>query len=164
MQLYLQDYGDRFFWGDPRSPAISTDGMEWFVWAGRTNSNLFTGQQNIFNRTDRPLDHYGLNQRSVACPLDQGRSDTMGHQLVEWVGNSYMFNCAGLPPLTAGGLDGQRAASVLVPSKTVLFCDGIMVFPSNPKGWHRLKPAGNVMLVDGHNESTTALAATNLVW
>ena len=25
MQLYLQDHNDRFFWGDPRSPTISTD-------------------------------------------------------------------------------------------------------------------------------------------
>jgi len=164
MQLYLQDYNDRFFWGDPRSPTIATDGMEWFVWAGRTNNNRFTGQQNIFNRIDRPLNHYGLNQGVVTCPLDQGRSDTMGYQLVEWVGNSYMFNCAGLPPLTVGGLDGQRATSVLFPSKTVLFADNIVAFPTNPKGWHRPQPAGNIMLVDGHNEFFTALAATNLVW
>ena len=64
MQLYLPDYNDILFWGDPRSPAISTDGMDWFVWAGRTNNNIYTGQQNLFNRIDRPLNHYGLNYRS----------------------------------------------------------------------------------------------------
>lgn len=164
MQLYLQDYRSRFFWGDPRSPTISTDGMEWFVWAGRTNNNRFTGQQNIFNRIDRPLNHYGLNQRTVTCPLDQGRSDTEGYPLAEWVGNSYMFNCSGLPPVKVGGLDGLTDGSVLSPSKTVLFCDNIIAFPANPKGWHRPQPAGNVMLVDGHDEFFTALAATNLVW
>src|ERR1700694_1264955 len=29
MNLYLQDYNDSFFWGDPRSPQIAIDGMEW---------------------------------------------------------------------------------------------------------------------------------------
>jgi prepilin-type N-terminal cleavage/methylation domain-containing protein len=164
MQLYLQDFGDRFFWGDPRSPTIATDGMEWFVWAGRTNNNRFNGQQNIFNLIDRPLNHYGLNQGVVTCPLDQGRSDTMGYPLVEWVGNSYMFNCAGLPPFAAGGLDGQRAANVLLPSKTALFGDNILAFPADPKGWHRQHPAGNLILVDGHNEFFTAVTVTNVVW
>ena len=73
MQLYLPDYNDILFWGDPRSPTISTDGMDWFVWAGRTNNNIYTGQQNLFNRIDRPLNHYGLNYAVVTCPLDQGR-------------------------------------------------------------------------------------------
>src|SRR5512137_2209552 len=34
MQLYLQDFNDTMFWGDPRSVTIATDGMDWFVWAG----------------------------------------------------------------------------------------------------------------------------------
>ena len=72
MQLYLPDYNDILFWGDPRSPAISTDGMDWFVWAGRTNNNIYTGQAGLFNRIDRPLNHYGLNYQVVSCPLDQG--------------------------------------------------------------------------------------------
>ena len=40
MQLYLPDYNDIYFWGDPRSAAISTNGMDWFVWAGRTINKL----------------------------------------------------------------------------------------------------------------------------
>ena len=43
MQLYLPDYNDVMFWGDPRSSTISTDGMDWFVWAGRTNNNFYIG-------------------------------------------------------------------------------------------------------------------------
>ena len=41
----------------------------------------------------------------VTCPLDRGRSDTGSYRLVDWVGNSYMFNFGGLPPFTTGGLD-----------------------------------------------------------
>ena len=104
-------------------------------------------------------------QRAVAaCPLDQGRSDTMGYKLVDWVGNSYMFNAAGLPPFTDGGLAGQRATSVRSPSRTPLFGDNIIAFPSDPKGWHRPRPSGNLTFVDGHTEFFTAITATNLVW
>jgi hypothetical protein len=40
----------------------------------------------------------------------------------------------------------------------------VLVFPINPTGWHRTKPAGYVMLVDGHTEFHTALTVTNLIW
>src|SRR5258708_2870831 len=46
MQLYLPDSDERYFWGDPKSPTIAVEGMEWFVWAGRTNQNLYSGQSN----------------------------------------------------------------------------------------------------------------------
>jgi len=164
MNLYLPDYNDCFFWGDPRSPQIAIDGMEWFVWAGPTNSSRYTGQQNIFNRIDRPLNHYGLADAVVTCPLDQGRSDTLPYRLVEWVGNSYMFNFGGLPPFTTGGLAGQRGSSVMLPSKMALFGDNIIALPAEAKGWHRQHPAGNLTLVDGHSEFFTAVTATNLVW
>jgi prepilin-type N-terminal cleavage/methylation domain-containing protein len=36
MQLYLPDFGEKFFWA---STNVNTEGMEWFVWAGRTNNN-----------------------------------------------------------------------------------------------------------------------------
>src|SRR4051812_40181183 len=40
MALYLGDFGDRLFWGDVNNLSeLSTNGMEWFVWAGRTNGN-----------------------------------------------------------------------------------------------------------------------------
>ena len=162
--LYLQDDGDRLYWGDPRSSQIALDGMEWFVWAGRTNNNLYTGQGGLFNRVDRPLDHYGLTEEVVTCPLDQGRDDTQGHRLFDWVGNSYMFNFGGLPPYTTGGLDNETSASILQPAQTVLFADNILAFPQDSHGWHQLRPAGNVMLVDGHDQFATALTVTNLVW
>src|ERR1019366_4073951 len=76
MQLYLPDNNDTIFWGDPRSSTISTDGMDWFVWAGRTNNNIYTGQAGMFNRIDRPLDHYGLTYQVVSCPLDQGTASS----------------------------------------------------------------------------------------
>src|SRR5262249_41028911 len=75
MQLYLADFHDRLFWGDTNDVgSIATNGMEWFVWAGRTNGNSNNNQQNIFNRVDRPLNHYGLTEKIVTCPNDIGRS------------------------------------------------------------------------------------------
>jgi type II secretory pathway pseudopilin PulG len=165
MHLYLQDFNDIMFWGDPRDQAaVSIDGMDWFVWAGRTNNNRYNGQQGLFNRIDRPLNHYGLNEAVATCPLDQGRTDTQPYRLFDWVGNSYMFNFGGLPPFATGGLGSQRSTSVALPSKTVLFADNIIVFPGDPKGWHRLRPAGNLVTMDGHVEFVTAITATNLVW
>ncbi len=163
MQMYLSDYDDKFFWGDPKSPSLGTDGMEWFVWAGRASNNVFTGQANIFNRIDRPLNHYGLTWQSVICPLDQGRKDTLPHKLYEWVGNSYMFNCFGYDPAT-GGLAGQTAGTVEEPARMVLFADNVVLFPENPTGWHKREPAGNVLLVDGHVEAHDADTVTSLVW
>lgn len=164
MQAYLSDSEEKMFWGDPRSLQIAIDGMEWFVWGGRTNGNVYTGQQNIFNRIDRPLNHYGLNFEVVTCPLDQGRSDTQTYRLADWVGNSYLFNFGGLPPFTSGGLAGLRAATVARPVLTVLFADNIVALPNEPKGWHGPRPAGNVEFADGHVEFHTATSVTNLVW
>jgi prepilin-type N-terminal cleavage/methylation domain-containing protein len=164
MQLYLSDYDDILFWGDPRSATISTEGMDWFVWAGRTNNNLFTGQAGLFDRIDRPLNHYGLTFEVVTCPLDQGRSTTQPHKNFEWVGNSYLFNCYGLPPGTTGGLDGRRATGVTQPAQTVLFADCILAEASEPYGWHALKPAGSMAALDGHVERQTAITVTNMIW
>jgi prepilin-type N-terminal cleavage/methylation domain-containing protein len=164
LQTYLPDFNDVLFWGDPRSPTIATDGMDWFVWAGRTNNNIYTGQANLFNRIDRPLNHYGLNYQVVTCPLDQGRTESQPNKNFEWVGNSYLFNCYGLPPGTTGGLDGQRATGVTQPALTVLFADCILALPAEPYGWHGLKPAGNVAAMDGHAEARTALSVTNMIW
>ena len=50
------------------------------------------------------------------------------------------------------------------PSRTVLFADCILASPSEPYGWHRTKPAGNVMAMDGHLEPQTALSVTNMIW
>jgi prepilin-type N-terminal cleavage/methylation domain-containing protein len=160
MNLYLSDFEEKFFW---TSTNVSLEGMEWFVWAGRTNNNLNTGQGGIFNRLDRPLNHYGLNEAVVTCPRDQGRSDTQTHTLADWVGNSYMFNAVG-NPIGSGGLNGVKSTTVLSVSRTVLFADNVLMFPDNPKGWHKTKPAGYVMLMDGHTEPQSALTVTNLLW
>lgn len=162
MQVYLPDFNEKFFWTNDN---VALNGMEWFVWAGRTNGNILTNQGGIFNRIDRPLNHYGLTETVAKCPLDKGRSDTQSHSLYEWVGNSYMFNFGGLPPaFNSGGLDGESSSSVNSPSSTVLFGDNVLAFPSNPTGWHKPTPAGNVLLVDGHAGFYTAQNVTNLVW
>jgi hypothetical protein len=46
----------------------------------------------------------------------------------------------------------------------VLFADNVLMFPQNPKGWHKKSPAGFVLLVDGHTEFQSAQSVTNLVW
>src|ERR1035437_6305603 len=75
MNLYLQDFQDKYFWGDTQDLlGMSLNGMEWFVWAGRTNGNKNLLQNNIFNRTDRPLNHYGLTEQTVTCPSDKARA------------------------------------------------------------------------------------------
>ena len=163
MQMYLPDSNDKFFWGDPKSPLLGYEGMEWFVWGGRNSKNLYAGQSNLFNRIDRPLNHYGLTELSVRCPLDRGRDDTLPYTLYDWVGNSYMFNCFGYTEGT-GGLVGQNVSSVDEPARTVLFADNVLIFPGNATGWHNQRPSGNVLLVDGHIEAHTAASVTALVW
>jgi len=165
MHLYLGDFSDKLFW---TSTNVNLNGMEWFVWAGRTNNNLNLGQGGIFNSMDRPLNHYGLTEAVVDCPLDQGRVDTAPNTLFKWVGNSYMFNAIGYPGAPAGsglgGLNGVAANQVQASAKTVLFADNVLVYPTNPTGWHKPRPAGNVIFVDAHVEFQTAITVTNLIW
>jgi prepilin-type N-terminal cleavage/methylation domain-containing protein len=164
MQLYLDEFEGRFFWGSTNDLVqINLEGMDWFVWGGRTNGNLCTLQQNLFNRIDRPLNHYGLSLDTVTCPLDQGREDSLPHKLWEWVGNSYLFNAIGYPP-NISGLVGLRSTSLTSPARTVTFCDGVLVYSNNPTGWHRPNVSGSVLLADGHAEAHTAKTVVNLVW
>jgi len=164
LTLYLQDYHDLLFW---TSTNVALEGMDWFVWAGRTNSNrIGAAQGNLFNRTDRPLNHYGLTEGTVTCPMDQGRTvDQTTYDLFEWVGNSYLFNFGGLPPFPSGhGLNGLNVNSLTNPSQTVVFGCGILSYPEDVKGWHRRTPAGNILFGDTHVGFYQATAATNLVW
>ncbi len=164
MQLYQDDFGGRYFWGSTNDLSkINLEGMDWFVWGGRTNGNLSTGQQDLFNRIDRPLNHYGLNLETVSCPLDQGRVDSAPHKLWEWVGNSYLFNAIGYPGAITG-LVGLRNVSISEPARTVTFCDAVLVASNNPTGWHRQSVAGSVLLADGHVEAHTAKSVLKLVW
>src|ERR1700733_10909644 len=129
LNLYLQDYNDRLFW---TSTNVSLEGMDWFVWAGRTNNNLIgAAQGNLFNDTDRPLNHYGLIEGVVTCPMDQGRTvDQTTYDLFEWVGNSYIFNFGGLPPFQPGdGLDGVSANRLTNLTQTVVFACGVLSYP-----------------------------------
>jgi prepilin-type N-terminal cleavage/methylation domain-containing protein len=162
INLYLPDFNETYFWNSNSSAMF---GMDWFVWAGQTNGNLDVAQGGMFNLVDRPLNHYGLTAPTVQCPLDQGRSDTLGGTLYAFVGNSYMFNAVGLPEFGGtGGLLAAKSSSVTAPSSTVLFADNVLIYPQNPTGWHKKTPAGNTLLVDSHVEFHTAMNVTNLVW
>jgi len=165
LEAYLPDFNERLFWTNDN---VALEGMEWFVWAGRTNGNLCTLQGNLFNVVDRPLNHYGLTDNTLACPCDGGRADTVMNNpgtLFAYVGNSYMFNCVGYPPYSTGGLDGESMDSILAPAQTFVFGDNVLAFPTNPTGWHKPTPAGNAMLADCHVEFVTAQAATNtIIW
>lgn len=165
MHAYLADFRDRIFWGDPVNDAngVNTNGMEWFVWGGDTN-NLIppSTQSGIFQRVDRPLNHYGITKQLVQCPSDEGRSaDATTAKLYQWVGNSYLFNFGGTnggSTVWSGGLDNKIAANVTNVSTEVLFADGIIPFTNDfSKPWHRRdKPAGNLLAVDGHAVFLTA--------
>jgi prepilin-type N-terminal cleavage/methylation domain-containing protein len=164
MQLYQDDFQGRFFWGSTNDlNKINLEGMDWFVWAGRTNGNLSAQQQNLFNRIDRPLNHYGLGLATVSCPLDTGRIDSAPHKLWEWVGNSYLFNAIGYPGVITG-LVGLRNVSISEPVRTVIFCDAVLAASNNPTGWHRQEVAGSVLLADGHVEAHSARSVVKLVW
>lgn len=163
LNLYLQDDNDLLFW---KGANIGLDGMEWFVWAGRTNNNGDVGQGNLFNKTDRPLNHYGLTEATVTCPLDRGRSvDNTTSNLFGWVGNSYIFNCGQNPPYPQSpGLAGVSIDTLTDPAQTVVFADGIICYPNDVRGWHRTQPSGNIMFADTHVAFYSGTAATNLVW
>jgi prepilin-type N-terminal cleavage/methylation domain-containing protein len=168
MNLYLQDFQDKYFWGDIQDlQDMSINGMEWFVWAGRTNGNKNQLQNNIFNRTDRPLNYYGLTEKTVTCPNDMGRSTDVAATTFDAVGNSYFFNCGGFPDEIGsgyGGLDAKTAANVPNPTRTVLFGCAVFTEPGDSKGWHRPGPAGYILFVDAHGEFKTAGQTYELVW
>ncbi len=167
MQMYLPDFREKYFW---TSTNVAFEGMEWFVWAGRESNNIDKDQGNLFNRIDRPLNDYGMNEKLATCPLDQGRADTIPSRLFDWVGISYFFNFGGYASAFTTGLGGKSSGSVTNPSKTVLFADGCFAtdpsgFANNSLGWHRPKSAaGNFIFTDGHGEFYVGSNVTNLVW
>jgi prepilin-type N-terminal cleavage/methylation domain-containing protein len=166
MAAYLPDFNERLFWTNAN---VALNGMEWFVWAGRTNGNVCSNLQGgIFDKIDRPLNHYGLTEAVCTCPSDSGRTDTIQNgapTLFAYVGNSYMFNFGGYPPSYTGGLDGEASTDISQPSQTLLFGDNVLAFPSNPTGWHKDTPAGNAMMADCHVAFYTAQTITNnVIW
>jgi len=168
MSLYLQDYQDKYFWGNTQDLLdMALNGMEWFVWAGRTNGNINLLQNNIFNRTDRPLNHYGLIEKTVTCPNDMARGSDKTSTTFESVGNSYLFNCGGFPEDVGsgfGGLDAKTATSIANPTKTVLFGCAVFSQPRDSKGWHRPNPSGYILFVDTHGEFKTGEQIYDLIW
>ena len=168
MTLYLQDYREKYFWGNPSNLSdMSVNGMEWFVWAGRTNGNKNLNQSNIFNRLDRPLNHYNLTEKLVTCPNDMGRRVEEAPTTFEAVGNSYFFNCIGnpyTPDVVDGGLAGRNAANVTNTANTVLFGCAYFSESKEPRGWHRPQGAGYMLFVDAHGEFKTVDNVDEVVW
>jgi hypothetical protein len=124
-------------------------------------------QGNIFNRIDRPLNHYGLTEQVVTCPNDMARSGEAANTTFDAVGNSYFFNCGGFPDDVGGGfggLDSKTAFNVGNPSDTVMFGCAVFSDSSRSKGWHRSESAGNILFVDTHGEFKTALQTFALTW
>jgi prepilin-type N-terminal cleavage/methylation domain-containing protein len=167
MNLYLSDFRDRLFWGDVNNlMELSTNGMEWFVWAGRTNGNRNHLQEDIFNRVNRPLNHYGLTEKTVTCPNDIGRTSEPNGTTFDSVGNSYFFNCGGLPEDfgNGAGLDAKLASSITNSSQTVMFGCAVFSDPTFKKGWHRKDPAGYICFVDSHSEFATGDQSREKIW
>jgi prepilin-type N-terminal cleavage/methylation domain-containing protein len=167
MSLYLSDFRDRLFWGDPTNGDIAINGMEWFVWAGRTNGNKNLNQSNIFNRIDRPLNHYNLTEKLVTCPNDMGRAVEEADTTFDAVGNSYFFNCIGDPLKSSeipSGLAGRLAANVTNAANTVLFGCAYFSESNEPRGWHRPQWAGNILFIDEHAEFKTVDNINEVAW
>jgi prepilin-type N-terminal cleavage/methylation domain-containing protein len=168
MSLYLQDFDDKYFWGSTQDLLqMSLNGMEWFVWAGRTNGNKNLLQNNLFNRIDRPLNHYGLTEPTVTCPNDVGRGSDVAKTTFDSVGNSYLFNCGGFPDEIgqgSGGLDSKVAADLHNPVGTVLFGCAVFAEPEGSRGWHRPDPAGFILFADTHGEFKTVWQSYQLTW
>jgi prepilin-type N-terminal cleavage/methylation domain-containing protein/prepilin-type processing-associated H-X9-DG protein len=148
--LYLQDYDEVMFW---KGADISTDGMDWYVYGGRSSGNPNTMQAGLFNRfVPRPLNPYLDDKIEIFhCPADvQPLSWAEGYSHYDWVGNSYNFNSNGAPygpDKGIGGLDELRISNVSDSSRTVLFLDASLVKATNY--WHPQGKA-NVCFIDGH--------------
>jgi len=159
--MYLSDYDERVFW---QGANVSLDGMDWYVFGGRSTNNPNLNQGGIFNRfTPRPLNPYVDNKIEIFhCPADNKPwAWCSGYSHFDWVGNSYNYNATGSPvPPNAdvGGLNAINFGSVSAPSRTVLFLDADQV--NQIFNWHP-GGRGNVCFADGHVEFISLPASAN---
>lgn len=148
---YLSDFKDTYYW---RGGNVSLEGMDWYVYGGRSTGNQYTGGQgNFFNQFNpRPLNHYMADNVPVfRCPHDDGGFEWSGGMPhFEWVGNSYSFNAIGHPisgsDSSTAGLAARRQHLVKQPVDTPLYFDTSL--HKAPGTWHG--DNGNVVLADGH--------------
>jgi prepilin-type N-terminal cleavage/methylation domain-containing protein len=160
LAVYLPDYNDKLFW---RGYSPVFDGMDWYVYGGRTTGNKNLGQAGLFNRFNpRPLNPYVSNViETFHCPEDMQELDWADDNThFEWVGNSYNFNSNGTiedPSLWNNGLAGRNFSVIEDPSRMVFFFDAS--FYKAPTSWHAGKH--NVCLADGHLNSTEGSALNN---
>ncbi len=147
--MYLNDYRETYYW---RGDRPGFDGMDWYVYGGRSTDNLYVGGQgDFFNRfVPRPLNEYADDNIEIfRCPHDFGGwAWSGGHPHYEWVGNSYTFNAVGHPftPYDGvAGLAGYSEARIFRPSETVVYLDTAM--HKAPGSWHGSN--GNIAYADG---------------
>lgn len=156
LHMYANTNRGVIFW---RGANPSIDGMDWYVYGGRTSGNTNTGQAGLFNRFDpRPLNPFvDHNIEVFKCPSDDAMSSfwTNGVAHWEWVGTSYNFNALGNPgapyhyqPDNTAGLAGKKIGSIRGSSETVVFFDACMVRPGS---WHG-NDSGNFAFLDAHVE------------
>lgn len=148
--MYLNDARGIYYW---RGEEPGLDGMDWYVYGGRSTGNLYTGGQgDFFNRFDpRPLNTYAGDSIEVfRCPHDFGGWEWSGGvPHYEWVGNSYTFNAIGHPynspvDLTSG-LSGLNQDRIYRTTETVVYLDTSM--HKAPGSWHGEN--GNLTFADG---------------
>jgi len=156
MQSYLNDWRGMTFW---RGADINTEGMDWYVYGGRSEGNINQEQLGLFNRFNpRPLNKYVLNKIEVfRCPADTEAPWTIEYpnqadSEFEWVGNSYNFNADGWPKGTVyprpGGLAGVQYSNLKDTSHVIAFFDACLFWDYN---WH-YQWKGNICFADSHVE------------
>jgi len=156
MQMYLNDWRGMTFW---RGADVNIEGMDWYVYGGRNDGNVFLAQQGLFNRFNpRPLNKYVGNKIAIfQCPADTFAPWTYASAYpaeseFEWVGNSYNFNADGWPRQTIyprdGGLAGVPYTKIRDTTRTVVFFDACLTYDGD---WH-YGWKGNICFADSHVE------------
>lgn len=174
--LYVEDNNDIFFWGTPATAyAPDTDGVDYYIWGGTTDTKYTGGQDPIFRSDEftfpssgirrelRVLNKYVDENKEYSsssifkCPSDKGRDAGFvqgAKTQYEWVGNSYIFNCAGGGGggIPGAGLNGLRFSDISTPARTILFADEAISNRNDPATyWHNSSGEwGNVVFADGH--------------
>jgi prepilin-type N-terminal cleavage/methylation domain-containing protein/prepilin-type processing-associated H-X9-DG protein len=152
---YLVDFREMYYW---RGANVSLEGMDWYVYGGRSTDNLYTGAQGgFFNQFNpRPINRYLADNIDIfRCPHDEGNYEWSGGvPHFEWVGNSYTFNAVGHPidlsETSTAGLAARRSDMIQKPTLTPLYFDTSL--HKAPGTWHG--EHGNIVLADGHVQFT----------
>lgn len=143
--MYVMDFDDMIFWGDPKNPGPYD--MDRYVYGGRSTGNWYSGSQgDLFNHyIPRPLNEYMNNHiESFRCPRDTQPSWRWNDQpKYEQVGNSYALNYY---------LCNRKSSSINNSSQVILFTEASEVDFPDEVFWHNGK--ANICYLDGHMSFT----------